>query len=97
MAVVARKMIQTRLDEALVTAFDASAERRGLTRTAAIEKLMRRQVEVDARTDEYPMDFAKRPPERFVADQKPSTCRHPIGQRIGDSCAACGAKVSKAK
>lgn len=98
-----KRVISLRVDDELLAAFTASAEARSMTRTAAIEKLMRRQVEVDARTREYPIDYGaavERPDPTRVLDEREAgktqpPCRHPVNMRIGDGCGLCGATMSK--
>lgn len=42
-----KKMVTVRIDEDILRAFDESAWKRRLSRTAAIELLMRKQAEAD--------------------------------------------------
>jgi len=42
-----KRLVTFRLDEEMLARFDESARRRNLSRTAAVERLMSRQVEAD--------------------------------------------------
>ena len=80
-----------RMDPALKAAIRAAAEREDRTMSSVVREALRAYVGMEPR---------KRPtaalPTRNVTRGElrvKTACAHPIGRRVGNQCAACGATV----
>lgn len=81
----AKKPVNIRVDEEVITAFDKWATENGWSRTQALEGFMRSSVGMGT----GPKKKAN------AAKPKPSNekCMHPISRRIDGQCAICFEKV----
>jgi hypothetical protein len=83
---------QVRLDDDVIGALDAIVERTGASLSGAANAQLRRALNMVPKNSTVPPSLTSGAASLHAPDTRRG-CRHPVGRRIGNHCAACGTQL----